>query len=51
MRSLNFLNLPNPSSYTITLGLIEMSARDVPAGKAWSARKADNLATNCEHNI
>jgi hypothetical protein len=36
--SLNFLNLPNPSSCTVALGLTqpltEMSTRNVPGGKA-----------------
>jgi hypothetical protein len=42
-----FFNLPNPSSRTMTLGLIqpltEMSTRNIPVGKKWPARRADNL--------
>jgi hypothetical protein len=47
MRSLNFLNLPNPSSRTMALGsnqpLTEMSTRNLPGGKVQPACKADNL--------
>jgi hypothetical protein len=43
----DFFNLPNPSSRTVTLGstqlLTEMSTRNLPGGKGRSARKADNL--------
>jgi hypothetical protein len=42
-----FFNLPNPSSHTMNLGstqpLTEMSTRNLPEGKGWPARKADNL--------
>jgi hypothetical protein len=42
-----FFNLPNPSSRTMTLGstqpLTEMSTSNLPGGKGWRARRADNL--------
>jgi hypothetical protein len=42
-----FFNWPNPSSRTMTLGstqpLTEMSTRDLPGGKGWPVRKADDL--------
>jgi hypothetical protein len=42
-----FLNLPNPSSRTMALGstqpLTGMSSRNLPGGKRWPTRKADNL--------
>jgi hypothetical protein len=51
-RSLDFFNLPNPSSRTMTLGstqpLIEMSTRNLPGGKGRLAPKADNLTAICE---
>jgi hypothetical protein len=38
---------PNPSSNTMALGstqpLTEMSTRNVPGGKGWPAREADNV--------
>jgi hypothetical protein len=44
----DFLNLPNPSSRTMALGLTqpltEMSTRNLPGGKKWLACKVDNLA-------
>jgi hypothetical protein len=47
-----FFNLPNPSSRTLALGstppLTEMSTRNLPGGKGWPARKADNLTVICE---
>jgi hypothetical protein len=50
--SLDFLNLPNPSSRTMYLGstqpLTEMSTRNLPGGKERPARKADNLTVICE---
>jgi hypothetical protein len=50
-----FLNLPYPSSRTMVLGstqpLTEMSTRNVPGGKNWPARRADNLAAICEPNV
>jgi hypothetical protein len=52
MRSSDFFNLPNPSSYTMALGstqpLTEMRTRNLPGGKGRPARKADNLTTICE---
>jgi hypothetical protein len=52
MRSLTFLNLPNPSNRTVALGstqpLREMSTRNLPGGKGWPARKADNLTAISE---
>jgi hypothetical protein len=42
-----FLNVPNPFSRAVTLGLtqplIEMSTRNVPIGKALPSRKIDSL--------
>jgi hypothetical protein len=47
-----FLNLPNPSSRTMALGLTqpltEMSTKNLPEGKGLPARKADNLISICE---
>jgi hypothetical protein len=44
---IEFFSLPNPSSSTMALGstqpLTEMSTRNLPGGKGWPARKADNL--------
>jgi hypothetical protein len=44
MRSLDFFNLPNPSSLTMALGstqpLTEMSTKNFPGGKERPARKA-----------
>jgi hypothetical protein len=52
MRSLNFFNLPNPSSHTMGLGstqpLTEMSTMNIPGGKGRQALKAENLAAICE---
>jgi hypothetical protein len=52
MRSLDFFNLPNPSSRTVALGstqpLTEMSTRNIPGGKGRPTRKADNLIAICE---
>jgi hypothetical protein len=31
--------------------LIEMSTRNLPGGKEWSARKADNLTAICESAV
>jgi hypothetical protein len=49
VRSLNFLNVPYPSSHTMALGLTQPLTKwvpeDISGGKAWSARKADNLTT------
>jgi hypothetical protein len=53
----DFFNLPNLSSRTMALGstqsLTEMSNRNLPGGKGWPTRKADNLAaiyeTMCEN--
>jgi hypothetical protein len=48
-------NLPNPSSRTMVLGstqpLTETSTRNLPGGKKRPARRADNLAANCEPNV
>jgi hypothetical protein len=47
MRSLDFFNLPNPSSCTLVLGSAqpqtEMTTRNLPGGKGQLARKVDNL--------
>jgi hypothetical protein len=52
LRLLDFFNLPNPSSRTMSLGstqpVIEMSARNLPGGKGRPARKVDNLTVICE---
>jgi hypothetical protein len=51
----DFLNLPNPSSRTMALGvsqpLTEMSTRNLPGGKNRPARKADNLAAIYKPNV
>jgi hypothetical protein len=45
-------NLRNTSSSTMAVGstqpLTEMEAGDLPEGKRWLARKADNFAAICE---
>jgi hypothetical protein len=45
----------NPSSRTMALGstqpLTEMSTRNLPGGKGWPTRKADNLTAICEPNF
>jgi hypothetical protein len=45
-------NLSLPSSCTMALGwtqpLTEMSTRNLPGGKGWPAREADNLTAICE---
>jgi hypothetical protein len=47
IRSLDFFNIPNPSSRTMALGstlpLTEMSTRNILGGKGRPARKAENL--------
>jgi hypothetical protein len=53
MRSLNyFVNLPNPYSLTMALGLTqpltEMGTRKILGCKGRPARKADNLTAICE---
>jgi hypothetical protein len=52
MRSLDFFNLPNPSSCTVALGstqpLTEMSTSYLPGGKGRPACEADNLTAICE---
>jgi hypothetical protein len=55
MRSINFFNLLVPSSCAMAMGftqpLTEMSTRRsfyLSGGKAWPARKADNLTAICE---
>jgi hypothetical protein len=49
---MEFFNWFNSSSRTMALGsiqpLTEMSTRNLPGGKGWPARKADNLITICE---
>jgi hypothetical protein len=51
MMSLNFFNLPSPSSRTMTLGstqpVTEMSTRNLPWGNV-RARKADILTASGE---
>jgi hypothetical protein len=50
-----FFNLPNSSSRTMALGsnqpLTKMSTRNIPGGKKWPARRADNLAAICVPNV
>jgi hypothetical protein len=52
MWPLDSINLPNPSSSTMALGLTnpltEMSTRNLLGGKGRPARKADNLTAICE---
>jgi hypothetical protein len=47
-----FLNSPNPSGRTMALGstqpLTEMSTTNLPGGKWWPARKAENLTAICD---
>jgi hypothetical protein len=49
MRSFNFLNLYSCNMALVsTEPLTEMSTRNLPGGKGWPARKANNLTTICE---
>jgi hypothetical protein len=52
MISLNFFNLPNPSSCTVALGftepLTEMSIRNLHGGKMLPVNKDDSLIAVCE---
>jgi hypothetical protein len=52
IRTLNFFDLPNPSSRTMALGstqpLTEMSTRNVPGGKGRPVRRAENLTAVCK---
>jgi hypothetical protein len=52
---IRFFNLFNPSSRTMTLGLIqsltEMSTMKLSGGKGRPARKADNLTAICERIV
>jgi hypothetical protein len=52
MNSLDFLNLPNPSSLTMALRsiqpLTEIIIRNIPWSKWRPARKADNLMNICD---
>jgi hypothetical protein len=54
MKWIFFFNLPNPSNRTMALGstqpLPEMSTRNLPGGKGWPARRADNH-TDCLENV
>jgi hypothetical protein len=51
----DFFNLPNTSSRTMTLGstqpLTEMSTRNLPGGNERPACRADNLVAVCEPNV
>jgi hypothetical protein len=51
----DFISLPNPFSRTMALvlthPLTEMSTSNLPGGKKWPARRADNLAAICEPNV
>jgi hypothetical protein len=48
-------NCPNPYSHAMTLGstqpLKEMNTRNLPGGKGWPVRKADNLTAICVPNV
>jgi hypothetical protein len=52
MKSLDFFNLPNPSSHNMALGwtqlLRQMSTRNIPGAEDRPAREADNLIAICE---
>jgi hypothetical protein len=52
---IGFFNCPNPFNCTVTLGstqpLIEMRIRNLPGGKGWPAREADNLTAICEPTV
>jgi hypothetical protein len=52
MRSLDFFNLPNPSSRTMILGSTqpptEVSTKNLPRGERRPALKADNHTAICE---
>jgi hypothetical protein len=51
MRTLDFFNLPNPSSTMdprSTKPLTEMSTKNLPGGKGRPALKAENLTAFCE---
>jgi hypothetical protein len=49
---IEFFNLPNPSSRTMTLGstqlLREINTRNLPCGKQLPAPEADNSTAICE---
>jgi hypothetical protein len=44
---IRLFNWANVSSQTVALGSTQMSMRNLPAGKRWPARKADNLIFIC----
>jgi hypothetical protein len=50
-----FFNLPNPYSRIMALGstqpLTEISIGNLPEGKGWPARKADNLTAMCDPTV
>jgi hypothetical protein len=49
---MEFFSLPNLSSRTVAMWStqppVEMNTRNLPGGKGWPVRKADNLITICE---
>jgi hypothetical protein len=49
---LNLFNLTNPSSRImaprLTQPLTKINTRNVPKGKPWPARKAENITARCE---
>jgi hypothetical protein len=51
----DFFNLPNPSSFTMSLGstqpLTKISTRNLPGGKKRPARRADKLIAIYEPNV
>jgi hypothetical protein len=51
LRSLNFFNLPNPTSHTVNLGYTQPLTEDLSKGKARPAHNADNLPAICVPDI
>jgi hypothetical protein len=54
-QAIGVFNWPNPSSRTMALRsthpLTEMSTRNLPGGKGWPGRGADNLTAICEQIV
>jgi hypothetical protein len=52
MKSLEFFDLPNPSSRTMALGstdpLTEMNTTNLPGSELRPGREGDNLTTICQ---
>jgi hypothetical protein len=55
IKSLDFFDLPNPSSRNMALGstqpLTELSTRNLPGGHGRLAHKADNFTAICEPTV